>query len=65
MPNFMAFFTLQTFVPDNCAKTGCTVAKTFARYRGRLGPSSPKLQTESENEFQSPLGPGAQKLGVK
>ena len=30
-------------------------------YRCHLGPSGPKLQTESENEFLGPLGPGAQK----
>ena len=37
-------------------------AKTFARYRGHLGPPGPKLKKESENEFLGPLGPGAQKV---
>ena len=30
-------------------------------YRGRLGPSGPKLEKESENEFLDPLRPRAQK----
>ena len=38
------------------------VAKTFARYRGHLGPPGPKLEKESENEFPGPLGPEAQKV---
>ena len=37
-------------------------AKTFARYRGHLGPWGPKLEKESENEFLGALGPGAQKV---
>ena len=35
------------------------LAKTFARYRGHLGPLGPKLEKESENDFPGPLGPGA------
>ena len=35
--------------------------ETFARYRGHLGTSGPKLQIESENEFPGPLGPGPKK----
>ena len=27
-----------------------------------MGPSGPKLEKESENEFPGPLGPGAQKV---
>ena len=42
-------------------RTVFSVAKTFARYRGHLGPSGPKLQTEFENGFPGPLGPGVQK----
>ena len=38
------------------------LAKTFARYRGHLGPPGPKLENESENEFPGPLGPGAQNV---
>ena len=41
---------------------GSSIAKTFACYRGHLGPSGPKLEKESENEFPGPLGPGAQKV---
>ena len=36
------------------------VAKTFARYRGHLGPSGRKLQIEFEKEFPGLLGFGAQ-----
>ena len=38
------------------------IAKTFACYRGHLGPSGPKLENGSENEFLGPLGPGIQKV---
>ena len=38
------------------------VAKTFARYRGHLGPSGQKLQIEFENGLPGPPGPGAQKV---
>ena len=38
------------------------IARTFARYRGHLGPPGPKLGKESENEFRGPLDPGAQKV---
>ena len=38
------------------------IAKTFARYRGHLGPSGRKLQIEFENGFLGPFGPGAQKV---
>ena len=37
-------------------------AKTFARYKGHLGPSGRKLQIEFENGFPGPFGPGAQKV---
>ena len=43
-------------------KSDPILAKTFARYRGHFGPSGPKLQKESENEFPGPLGPGAPKV---
>ena len=36
-------------------------AKTFARYRGHLGPSGRKLQIEFENGFPGPFGPGPKK----
>ena len=39
-----------------------SIAKTFARYRGHLGPSGRKLQIEFENGFPGPPGPGAQKV---
>ena len=38
------------------------LTKTFARYRGYLGPLGPKWQKESENEFPGPVGPRAQKV---
>ena len=38
------------------------VAKTFARYRGHLGPLGRKLQIEFENGFPGPFGPGAPKV---
>ena len=39
-----------------------SIAKTFARFRGHLGPPGRKLEIESENEFPGPLGPRAQKV---
>ena len=34
---------------------------TFVRYRDHLGPSDPRLEKESKNNFPGPLGLGAQK----
>ena len=41
-------------------KSALILAKTLARYWGHLGPSGPKLQIESENEF-----PGLSASGSK
>ena len=41
--------------------TRSQLAKTFARYRGHLGPSGPKLQIEFGNGFPGPFGPGPPK----
>ena len=37
------------------------LAKSLARYRSHVGPSRPKLEKESENEFSGPLGRGGPK----
>ena len=41
--------------------SSATLAKTFARYKGHLGPLGPKLEKDSENEFPGPLGLGPKK----
>ena len=56
---------LGNLFPENyhlAEKFDIQIAKTFARYRGHLGPPGPKLEKESENEFPGPLSPGAQKV---
>ena len=41
-------------------------AKTFARYKGHLGPSGPKLEKEAENEFpRLSSGPKTVQNGVE
>ena len=52
---------LSIFPKSDQSIWGPNVAKTFARYRGHLGTSGPKLEKESRNEFPVPLGPAAQK----
>ena len=43
------------------SKGGHKVGIPWPCYRGHLGPSGPKSEKESENEFPGPFGPGAQK----
>ena len=38
------------------------LAKTFSRYTGHVGPSGPKLQIKTENEFPGPLASGSKKV---
>ena len=49
--------------PKHQYQAMCLVAKdSLALLQGSFGPSGPKLEKESENEFPGPLGQGAQKV---